>query len=263
MSFFQRNLFFILYFFLYFSLFSQSTTEQVKPWMGVAIENHPNGVLVKSVIPDTPAFRVGLKTGDIITKIDLQRVKSSPQLIEYILTKGVGNEVKVEFLREKKLQTLTLTLEARPEDLSFLNQKLLNSKLPNFKLKQVKDGKYFTNGDFQGKVLIIEFWETWCIPCRESHKDLSKFAEEEPNIVVLAVSSEPIKILKEYTTKNKYKFLTLQDENSLLKKELFVYAVPTTFVVDTSRTIKHVAIGSGKYQKEAFQKAKDLLLRQK
>lgn len=228
--------------------------------MGISIEDHPSGVFVKGAIPDTPAQRAGFKSGDIILKIDNIPMEFSTQLIEYIRSKGVGNQVKIEFQREKKIQSIKLELEARPDDLSVINKKVLDTKIPKFKVVQVKNGQVFTQKEILNKVTILEFWATWCGPCVASHKELSRFAESEPEIAVLAVSDESTDIIKKYINKTQPKFITLRDEGSKLNRYFLVSAIPTTFVIDKKGIIRHVAIGSGKYQEEAFRKAKEYLL---
>lgn len=113
------------------------------PWLGVAgtsmnadlaaamkIDVNQSGVLVRDVVEDSPAAKAGLKGsstevtidgvktmvgGDILVKVDDQPVKNFDNLLSYlVMYKSPGEKVKVEFLRDGKMQTAEITLAKRP-----------------------------------------------------------------------------------------------------------------------------------------------------
>ena len=104
-----------------FTIFGQSI-EQVKPWLGISIESKPNGVNIIQAIQGTPAEKAGLKTGDLIKKVDSVPVKEPKELIGYIQSKGVGYEVIVEFERDRKPMKLAIKLEARPDEFAVVKK---------------------------------------------------------------------------------------------------------------------------------------------
>ena len=108
------------------SAFSQSLSS-AKPWMGVAIEDHKDGVKVVQTIEGTPREKAGLKSGDVITKIDSVKMKSSSQLIKTVQNSGVGNTIKVEFYGLKAM-SVNLKLVPRPDALKFLQDKFTGKK---------------------------------------------------------------------------------------------------------------------------------------
>lgn len=72
------------------------------------------GVLVRDVVPDSPAAAAGLKKGDVIVKVDEKETPDFEALRSYLGDKGEGTPVKVVFLRENKEQSVIVTLAARP-----------------------------------------------------------------------------------------------------------------------------------------------------
>ena len=66
----------------------------------------------------------------------------------------------------------------------------IGNKAPSFTLKDT-NGKTVSLSDFSGKVVIIDFWTTWCPPCKESSKELEKLHRKygERDVVVLGVSA--------------------------------------------------------------------------
>ncbi|MCB1175969.1 MAG: redoxin domain-containing protein [Leptospiraceae bacterium] len=249
--------FLILLFLLTNHIYSQSL-KQAKPWMGIAIENSKEGVYIKNPIPDTPAFRAGFQEGDIVLKIDSEKIKDSKQLIDLIQSKGVGNRVEVTFQRKGKVQKIGLNLEARPDELELLKKNLIGKKIPDLKLSKVGNKSVFTNKDLKNKVTVIEFWATWCSACVSSHPRLSSFAKENKSINVLAVSSEKENVINRYLMNRNYSFKTLMDSQNALSKFFMVSAIPMTVVVDKKGIIQYATLGSGIYLEEALKFAENL-----
>lgn len=251
---------FILLFFFASCLRAQETPgfQEVKAWMGVSIEDKPEGVLVNRAIPGTPAERAGLKPGDLIKKMDSVAVKDRKQLIEYVQAKGVGNEVTVEIEREKKLLKLTMKLEAKPGELEVVQRQLIGKTLPEFKLENLSAKSVFTNKDIENKVTVIEFWATWCGPCRVSHKRLSEFVGENSSVNVIAVSNEESDLISDYIKKNTHRFTTLRDSSGDFLKFFMVYAIPMTVIADRQGVIQFVSFGSGANLEEALKNAVEL-----
>ncbi|HMV40949.1 MAG TPA: redoxin domain-containing protein [Leptospiraceae bacterium] len=234
------------------------SVEEVKPWLGVAIETAPNGVRVREAIVGTPAEKAGLKKGDVITKIDSIQMKESEQMIKYIRSKGVGNEVKVEFERDTKKKKLAIVLEAKPDEFDVVKKQLLGKEVVDFKLTSLDGKKSYTKKDLENKITIFEFWATWCMPCRASHTRLSEFAEQNPSIQVLAISTESKDLIQNYLKEKNHKFTTVQDEKGDVSKFFMVSAIPTTALIDKNGKIKFLSLGGGIYLEETLKNALSL-----
>jgi cytochrome c biogenesis protein CcmG, thiol:disulfide interchange protein DsbE len=248
-----------LFFFLFFSLFLMGESyKQAKPWMGIAIENKPNGVGVLGSIPGTPAERAGFLKGDLIKKIDSTQITDSTQLIDLIQSKGVGNQVLVELERNSKNIQISLQLEARPDELELLRKKLSNTKVPPFQLDQILTKGIYSNQDIASKVTVIEFWATWCPACVGSHPRLSKFAKDNPEIRVLAVSDEKRNEIEPYITKINPNFIPLRDSTKEFSKHFGVSAIPMILVIDKTGTVQHITLGGGSNLEDALKLALEL-----
>ena len=240
-----------------FTIFGQSI-EQVKPWLGISIESKPNGVNIIQAIQGTPAEKAGLKTGDLIKKVDSVPVKEPKELIGYIQSKGVGYEVIVEFERDRKPMKLAIKLEARPDEFAVVKKQLTGKPMPDFSLEGMNEKKTFTKKDIASKVTIIEFWATWCGPCRASHERLSEFAEKNPSVQVLAVSNEETELIQRYMKSTKHKFTTVRDASGDLHKTFMVSAIPMTALIDKQGRVHSLSLGGGSYLEEILQTASEL-----
>jgi len=87
--------------------------RQPRPWFGVRGGDHPDGCRLESVEEDAPAFKAGLKVGDVVRKINGKAVKDSATLRRLVAESKPGDELKVELQREEKEMSITVKIEAR------------------------------------------------------------------------------------------------------------------------------------------------------
>lgn len=235
--------------------------EAARPWLGVAIDQGDKGVLVTDVMTDTPAAAAGFVKGDQITAIDKIAVKAPADLIKAVQAQGVGSSVTVYFVREGKAAEKKVQLVARPDQLEVLRQKVVGRAVPPFDVKAIGGDANVKSADVKGKVVILEFWATWCPACRSTHQRLSDLAAArgKDGLIVLAVSDEDDATLKEYVSKVKPKFTVAQDTSGKMQADWMVSAIPLLAVVDREGMVVHATIGGGSYLEETIRAAESLL----
>lgn len=113
-------------------------------------------------------------------------------------------------------------------------------------------GVEHTLSDYKGKVVFLNFWATWCPPCRKEMPDIEelykKYNENQDEVVFLGISN-PSSIeypnnqdvgeeqVKEFLTDNGYTFPTLFDRTGDVLKDYYISAFPTTFMIDKEGNI--------------------------
>jgi thiol-disulfide isomerase/thioredoxin len=118
------------------------------------------------------------------------------------------------------------------------------------------DGNKVSVSDFRGKVILIDFWETWCKPCLASFPTMQKVQEEHPDsFVVLAVTpgfTDTKKDAEAFAQSNDYTFKYLMDSNNLHRK-LGVQGIPYKVYVDAEGNFIEKSMGTsgpkGDYKK--------------
>lgn len=118
------------------------------------------------------------------------------------------------------------------------------------------EGNTVSISDFEGKVVLIDFWETWCKPCLASFPTMQKVQEEYPDsFVVLAVTpgfSDTKEDAEDFAQEHDYTFEYLMDSNNLHRK-LGVQGIPYKVYVDAEGNFIEKSLGTsgpeGDYKK--------------
>ena len=116
---------------------------------------------------------------------------------------------------------------------------------PGFKLKDI-DGTMHELAGYRGKVVIVNFWATWCPPCREEMPSMQRAWDvlRKEDIVMLAVNvGEDEETIFQLTAVYPVEFPLLMDLDSKVVQGWPVVGLPTTFVVDPKGRLAYRAIG--------------------
>lgn len=103
----------------------------------------------------------------------------------------------------------------------------------NFTLTDMS-GKSWTLHDLRGKVVLVNFWATWCPPCRSEMPDLEALYKEFKNkgFVVLAISDEDADKVKPYIAQYRYTYPILLDAGRKVHEAFNIEGIPKSFVYD-------------------------------
>ena len=113
-----------------------------------------------------------------------------------------------------------------------------------FALKAL-DGRPVSLADLKGKTVLIDFWATWCPPCRRAMPHIQKIHEDyqDQGLVVLAISSEPPEKPRAFLEENGYTFTTLSDPGGKTGRAYGVRGIPTTLIVDIDGIVSTHTVG--------------------
>ena len=105
-----------------------------------------------------------------------------------------------------------------------------NAKAPDFNLKD-QYGVTHSLENYKGKVIFLNFWATWCPPCKKEMPDIEniykEYGENKKDVVILGVNSEKENEVKKFLKDKGYTFPTVIDENSEVMRKYFIQAFPT------------------------------------
>ncbi|OIO33718.1 MAG: hypothetical protein AUJ70_02655 [Candidatus Omnitrophica bacterium CG1_02_40_15] len=153
-----------------------------------------------------------------------------------------------------------LPIKEIPQEISVKKKPHLKPA-PEFSLKDVS-GIEKKLSDFKGKVVIIDFWATWCPPCKEEIPhfiDLyNQYKEQGLEVIGIALDMRGEKVVPGFALKNKINYTILLGNEEVSDLYGGIRAIPTTFIVDKDGNIRKKYIGYN--DKEVFEKdIKELL----
>lgn len=124
---------------------------------------------------------------------------------------------------------------------------------PPFVLEDL-NGKKRNLIDYSGKVILLNFWATWCGPCIEEMPSLEKLYNifKDKGFVVLAVSIDQggINVVKNFVKENNLTFPVLLDVNHEIWKKYNVTGIPASFLISHKGIIKGYGIGSREWDND-------------
>lgn len=121
-----------------------------------------------------------------------------------------------------------------------------SAKAPDFNLKD-QYGVVHSLENYKGKVIFLNFWATWCPPCKKEMPDVEsiykEYEENKKDVVILGVNSEKENEVKKFLKDKGYTFPTVIDENSEVMRKYFIQAFPTSFVIDKEGNVYGYVMG--------------------
>lgn len=118
-------------------------------------------------------------------------------------------------------------------------------KAPTWTLKD-KDGKTYSLDALKGKVVLMDFWATWCTPCKKVMPEIQKLWNKykNQNVIVVGINTwerdgDPVKYMKD----NKYNYTLLMNGNEVANNYK-VTGIPTLYVIDKQGNIAYSEVGA-------------------
>ncbi|MFC0274069.1 TlpA family protein disulfide reductase [Metabacillus herbersteinensis] len=123
---------------------------------------------------------------------------------------------------------------------------------PNFEL-QTLSGETVQLADYQGKKVLLNFWATWCGPCRAEMPDMQKLYDKyEGNVVVLAVNltntEKSVESVDAFVKELNLSFPIAIDEEGAINTKYEVLSYPTSYILDEEGRIQTKFAGAMSYE---------------
>lgn len=117
---------------------------------------------------------------------------------------------------------------------------------PDFKLPQVQGNHFKSLSDFHGKVVYLDFWASWCAPCRKSFPLMNtlyhKYKKQGLEVVAINMDEEDHS-LQRFLQKSPVDFTLLRDQQQTTAEKFQVAVMPSSFLIDRSGHIRYIHQG--------------------
>ncbi len=116
-------------------------------------------------------------------------------------------------------------------------------RFPDFTLETL-DGEKLTFSEFVGKPIVLNFWATWCDPCKAEMPLFETIYRQNSGVVVLGVNyNEPAIIIRRFVEEREITFPILLDADGKIAEKFQVFGFPTTYFVDREGILRGMHVG--------------------
>lgn len=155
---------------------------------------------------------------------------------------------------------------AESQSIEQIKKLRIQKTTPEFSAKTL-DGKLFSNNSLIGKVVVFDFWATWCGPCVASFPTMEKLQnahKKDSNVVFIFINcfqkeTDKKKVVEDFLTKHNYPFKVALDDNGQISRSFSVTAIPTKVILDKSGNISFEETGNGISDELNFRKMNNMI----
>ena len=123
----------------------------------------------------------------------------------------------------------------------------LGEPAPNFQLRDL-EGRLVALSDLRGKVVLLNFWATWCGPCRVEMPAMEElyrmFARKDFEILAVSTDAEGVSVTRPFQKENRLTFPILHDPDYRVGLTYGARSLPMTFMVDRQGIVRHQIFGA-------------------